>query len=156
MPHLGVDYAAPYGTPVSSSADGVVVFAGRKGPNGNMVEIRHNSVYTTYYLHLSGFARGIRRGRKVGQGQVIGYVGATGRATGPHLDYRIKRYGSFINPLTAEFPSGEPVNEQYIAEFIKKRDQMLAALPKPPSRIRIANSSRKDDTVKVSNNRTDG
>ena len=135
LPHYGVDYAAPYGTPVSAGADGTVAFAGRKGPNGNMVEIRHNSVYSTYYLHLSRFARGVRKGRKVEQGQVIGYVGSTGRSTGPHLDYRMKRYGSYVNPLRIESPSGEPVKKEYIDQFLQDRDQLLSRLPIDFSRI---------------------
>ena len=98
-PHLGIDYAAPHGTPVVASGDGKVVFAGRKGPNGNMVKMRHGSIYHTYYLHLARFARGVRAGARVEQGQVIGYVGSTGRSTGPHLDYRMQRHDRFVNPL---------------------------------------------------------
>src|SRR4030043_579927 len=89
-PHLGVDYAASAGMPVSTVGDGRVVFAGYKGQNGNIVSIRHFNGYRTYYGHLSKIAKGIRKGVKVKQGQIIGYVGATGLATGPHLDYRIK------------------------------------------------------------------
>ena len=89
QPHYGVDYAAPLGTPVISVGDGVVVESRRKGANGNIVQIKHNNTYTTAYLHLAGFARGIKKGAKVKQGQVIGYVGRTGRVTGVHLDYRI-------------------------------------------------------------------
>ncbi len=135
MPHYGVDYAAPSGSPISASADGKVVFAGRKGPNGRMVEIRHNSVYSTYYLHLSRFARGVKRGAKVEQGQVIGYVGSTGRSTGPHLDYRMTRHGSYVNPLRVTSPSGKPVKDEYMALFRERVDTLLTRLPIDSSRV---------------------
>ena len=98
-PHLGVDYGAPTGTPVIAVATGTVVSAGRSGGSGNMVRLRHTNGYETYYLHLSAFAPGIRQGARVMQGQTIGRVGATGLATGPHLDYRMRKNGSFVNPL---------------------------------------------------------
>ena len=99
MPHLGVDYAAPLGTPVRAAGDGVIVAASSKKGNGRFVQIRHtNREYETYYLHLSRFAKGVKVGRRVDQGDVIGYVGATGYATGPHLDFRVKRSGKFVNP----------------------------------------------------------
>jgi murein DD-endopeptidase MepM/ murein hydrolase activator NlpD len=116
-PHLGVDYAAPAGTPVSTVGDGTVVFAGRKGPNGNLVIVRHPNGYTTSYGHLARVARGIRRGAEVRQGDVIGTVGATGLATGPHLDYRIRRNGTFLNPLTVDLPKGEAVPTDRMADF---------------------------------------
>ncbi|UQZ87709.1 hypothetical protein C4J81_00135 [Deltaproteobacteria bacterium Smac51] len=96
--HQGVDYAAPTGTPVSSVADGVVVFAGWNGGYGRLVTIKHDEVYTTMYAHLSRFAKGLKKGSKVNQGDLIGYVGATGTATGPHLDFRMKRNNVFIDP----------------------------------------------------------
>jgi murein DD-endopeptidase MepM/ murein hydrolase activator NlpD len=98
-PHHGVDYGAPVGTPVMTTADGVVVEAGRKRGEGNYIRIRHTSRIDTYYLHLSRFAKAIKRGRKVNQGEVIGYVGATGLATGPHLDYRVSDHGTWLDPL---------------------------------------------------------
>lgn len=107
-PHTGVDYAAPTGTPVMSIGDGTVLSAGRgSGGAGNMVKVRHNSVYTTAYLHLSKFA--VKAGQRVSQGQVIGYVGMTGTATGPHLDFRVWKNGSPVNPLTLESPPSEPI-----------------------------------------------
>ena len=109
--HTGVDYAAPTGTPVRSIGDGTVLSAGwGKGGAGNMVKIRHNSVYTTAYLHLSKMA--VKAGQRVSQGQVIGYVGMTGTATGPHLDFRVWRNGSPINPLKLESPPSEPIREE--------------------------------------------
>jgi murein DD-endopeptidase MepM/ murein hydrolase activator NlpD len=116
-PHLGVDYAAPAGTPVSTVGDGTVTFAGRKGPNGNLVIVRHPNGYATTYGHLSRIAKGIRRGRAVRQGDVIGRVGATGRATGPHLDFRIRRNGRFLNPLSVNLPGGGAVPRDRMADF---------------------------------------
>ena len=110
-PHTGVDYAAPTGTPVHSIGDGTVLSAGwGKGGAGNMVKIRHNSVYTTAYLHLSRMA--VKAGQRVSQGQVIGYVGMTGTATGPHLDFRVWKNGSPVNPLKLESPPAEPLKKE--------------------------------------------
>lgn len=127
-PHYGVDYAAPYGTPVHATGDGTVIAATRNNANGNYVKIRHNRSFTTYYLHLSRFGRGIRKGTRVKQGQLIGYVGSTGLATGPHLDYRIKRNGSFVNPRTVKLPSKEPVPSKEIVRFDRYRDAAMARL----------------------------
>ncbi len=110
--HTGVDYAAPTGTPVVSIGDGTVISKGWGGGGGNTVKIRHNSVYTTAYLHLSKYAAYLKVGDRVSQGQVIGYVGATGTATGPHLDFRVWKNGTPINPLTMESPPSEPIAEE--------------------------------------------
>lgn len=118
-PHHGVDYAAPAGTPVVAIGDGKVIKASRgynKGA-GNMIKIKHNSVYTTAYIHLSGFATGIRSGVYVKQGDVIGYVGSTGLSTGPHLDFRFYKNGKAIDPLKVEAPPVEPVHEENMAAF---------------------------------------
>lgn len=112
-PHTGVDYAAPAGTPVVALGDGTVQSAGWAGGGGNTIKIRHNSVYTTGYLHLSRFAKGIKAGVRVHQGQVIGYVGSTGVSTGPHLDFRVWKNGSPINPLKLESPSAEPIKSEF-------------------------------------------
>ena len=117
-PHHGVDYAAAEGTPVHSLGDGVIIKRGyQRNGAGNYLKIRHNSVYVTQYAHLRAFARGIRTGVHVKQGQLIGYVGHTGLATGPHLDFRIFKYGTPINPLTVKSPSAKPVAPQYMAAF---------------------------------------
>lgn len=116
-PHTGVDYAAPAGTPVMSIGDGVVIAKGYKGGGGNTIKIRHNSVYTTAYLHLSKFASNIKEGTHVNQGQVIGYVGSTGSSTGPHLDFRVWKNGEPINPLKLESPPVEPIPDNLKAEF---------------------------------------
>lgn len=113
--HTAVDYAAPTGTPVMSIGDGTVIEKGYKGAGGNTVKIRHNSVYTTAYLHLSKYASGLKVGQRVRQGEVIGYVGMTGTATGPHLDFRVWKNGSPINPLNLESPSEEPIDPKYLA-----------------------------------------
>ena len=117
-PHHGVDYAAAIGTPVVTIADGTVIEKGwdKKG-GGNYLKIKHNGTYTTTYMHLNGFAKGINKGTKVKQGQLIGYVGSTGVSTGPHLDFRLCKNGKYINPLTFESPSAEPVKEENKAAF---------------------------------------
>lgn len=109
QPHTGVDYAAPKGTPVMTIGDGVVTSVKYEGAGGNTVRIRHNSVYSTAYLHLSKYAKGLKAGQRVRQGEVIGYVGSTGRSTGPHLDFRVWKNGSPINPLKMESPPAEPI-----------------------------------------------
>lgn len=110
--HTAVDYAAPTGTPVMSIGDGTVVSAGWSGGGGNTVKIRHNSVYQTAYLHLSRYAKGIKAGARVRQGDVIGYVGSTGVSTGPHLDFRVWKNGSPVNPLKLESPPSDPIKEE--------------------------------------------
>ena len=129
-PHHGVDYAAPKGTPVMSIGEGTVISKGWIGGGGNAVKIRHNSVYTTQYMHLSGYADGISVGARVRQGQVIGFVGATGLATGPHLDFRVYKGGSPVNPLTVESPPAKPVDEKYMPEYTLFKDSLLRDLQK--------------------------
>ena len=129
MPHLGVDYAAPIGTPVWAAGDGVVVEKGRKTGNGRYVRIRHtNREYETYYLHFSRFARGVDVGTRVRQGDVIGYVGISGYATGPHLDFRVKKSGRFVNPRTLKLPPAAPVPAQEQASYLALRSSYDAAL----------------------------
>ncbi len=115
--HFGIDYAAKTGTPIMSTGDGVVVKAGYDKNNGKYVKIRHNGVYTTQYLHMSRFAPGIKRARNVRQGEVIGYVGSTGLATGPHLCYRFWKNGRQVNPSKEDIPSVEPVGKEYLDRF---------------------------------------
>lgn len=117
-PHHGVDYAAATGTPVHTIGDGVVTKTGYQARGGgNYVKIKHNSVYSTTYMHLHGFGKGIRQGKYVKQGDVIGYVGATGLATGPHLDFRFYKNGSPVNPLKVEAPPVEPIHEENIEAY---------------------------------------
>ena len=118
--HHGVDYAAPSGTPVYSVGDGVVTAKAwdNKG-GGNYIKIKHNSTYTTEYMHLRGFAKGISVGTHVSQGQLIGYVGMTGTATGPHLDYRVFKNGTAIDPLRMDLPAVDPIKEEDMPQYIK-------------------------------------
>ena len=130
-PHWGVDYGAPTGTPVRVTAAGAVTLAGRNGGAGNMVEVRHVAGYRTAYLHLSRFAKGIRRGRRVAQGDIIGYVGSTGLSTGPHLDYRVKKDGRWIDPLSIHQTPSEPIPAAQMAAFQAQRDRLRRQLADP-------------------------
>lgn len=134
-PHYGVDYAAPTGSPVMATADGVVVDAGMRGPNGNMVTLRHAGGYMTRYLHLSRFSAAAKPGQRVEQRQVIGYVGSTGLSSGPHLDYRLYRYGKPLDPRSQIIPPGPPIPEEHLPAFRAWREGLERALddgPKPP------------------------
>jgi murein DD-endopeptidase MepM/ murein hydrolase activator NlpD len=128
-PHLGTDYAAPIGTPVQTIGDGRVIFAGRKGEDGNLIKIQHSNGYVTYYMHLSRIL--VRDGQHVAQGQRIGLVGMTGLATGPHLDFRIERGGQFMNFERLPLPPSEPVARSEMAEFTAVRDREMSLLPLP-------------------------
>jgi murein DD-endopeptidase MepM/ murein hydrolase activator NlpD len=127
-PHWGVDYAAPTGTPVWAVARGEVIFAGWQGGFGRLIKIRHQNGYISYYGHLSRYAAGLRAGQHVSQQQVIGYVGSSGLATGPHLDYRLQVNGRFIDPLKLSIPTGEPIPLEERERFEAQRDERLAEL----------------------------
>ena len=116
-PHLGVDYGAPTGTPVKAVGDGVVTLRGWVGGYGNQVKLRHDAGLESMYSHLSGFARGLKVGTRVRQGQVIAFVGSTGRSTGPHLDFRLQQHGKFIDPTKAINPRSEPVRKAAMKAF---------------------------------------
>ena len=111
-----------------SIGDGVVTSAKYEGAGGNTIRIRHNSVYSTAYLHLSRYASGLKAGKRVRQGEVIGYVGSTGRSTGPHLDFRVWKNGSPINPLKMESPPAEPVKTENRAAFLKQKAALEASV----------------------------
>ena len=129
--HHGVDYAAPVGTPVYSIGDGTVIAKSyQAGGAGNYLKVRHNSVYTTTYMHLSRFAKGIKVGSKVKQKEVIGYVGSTGLSTGPHLDFRVYENGKPINPLLIKSQPKKPISEANRAAFAIVRDSLITALGK--------------------------
>jgi murein DD-endopeptidase MepM/ murein hydrolase activator NlpD len=131
MPHLGVDYAAAKGTPVYSVAAGVVVERGYRGGGGNTITVRHAMGFTSKYLHLSRYARGLAVGTRVEQKEVIGFVGATGTATAPHLDFRLLHHGKPVNPLTQIFPPGPPVADEFREDFESKKgalEKELASL----------------------------
>lgn len=127
-PHTGVDFAAPKGTPIVAVADGVVTFKGWAGGGGNTLKIKHAGNMMTGYMHLSGYAKGIRQGSHVSQGQLIGYVGSTGASTGPHLDYRVWRNGKPIDPLKIPQEPSEPVSEKNRAAFEYVKGKVMAEL----------------------------
>jgi murein DD-endopeptidase MepM/ murein hydrolase activator NlpD len=127
-PHHGVDYSAPIGTPVHAIGDGVVIKAQYSGGAGNYVKIRHNSIYTTGYMHLSKYGKGIKTGKFVKQGDIIGYVGSTGLSTGPHLDFRVWKNGTNINPLKLDAPDVAPIKPENMEFFNKIRDIWVAKL----------------------------
>ena len=132
-PHTGVDYAADRGTPVYTIGDGIVKEKGydRKG-GGNYVKVKHNGTYTSVYMHLHGFAKGITTGKKVKQGDLIGYVGSTGLATGPHLDFRIYRNGKAMDPLKVESPPAKPIDTAYLDRFHHFKDSLLIEIGNIP------------------------
>jgi murein DD-endopeptidase MepM/ murein hydrolase activator NlpD len=149
-PHLGVDYGAPVGAPVQAVASGSVLAAGYSGGAGLMVHLRHSNGFESLYLHLSSLGKGIRRGARVQQGQLVGRVGASGTATGPHLDYRLKRNGAYLNPLTIhkKLPPGEPIPALMRAAFDAERERLVREM----STTLMANASPATgrDAVKAS------
>jgi murein DD-endopeptidase MepM/ murein hydrolase activator NlpD len=126
-PHLGIDYAAPSGTPVQTIGDGRVIFAGPKGGAGNLIEIQHTNGYTTYYMHLSRVL--VHSGQRVEQGERIGLVGMTGLATGPHLDFRIQRGKDFLNFERLPLPPSDPISKRDWNDFVAMRDVAMAQMP---------------------------
>lgn len=151
-PHHGVDYAAPAGTPVYSVGDGVVTVKGwdSKG-GGNYLKIKHNATYTTEYMHLRGFASGISQGTHVKQGQLIGYVGATGMATGPHLDYRVFKDGTAINPLSMDLPAVDPIAPEDMPAYLRDIAPYLSLIGVTVSDSLLSDTTRTipADTVAV-------
>lgn len=127
-PHFGTDYAAPKGTPILAVADGTVEAAEYGGGNGNFVKIKHDFKYASQYLHMSGFAKGIRRGSRVSQGQVIGYVGMTGLATGPHVCFRFWKNGVQVNHLKENLPRPQPMDKKDLQQYFPIRDGILAQM----------------------------
>ncbi|MCM8766857.1 MAG: M23 family metallopeptidase [Candidatus Omnitrophica bacterium] len=127
-PHHGIDYSAPIGTPVSSIGNGTIIFVGYLGGYGKCVKIKHSNGYISYYGHLSKFATGIKSGKKVKKGDVIGYVGMTGIATGPHLDFRIQKNGKFINFLNLKFVPEKNIPEKFKEEFENLKNTYLNLL----------------------------
>jgi murein DD-endopeptidase MepM/ murein hydrolase activator NlpD len=138
IPHLGTDYAAAYGTPIRATADGVVIARSYTKNNGNYIKLKHDKTYQTQYLHMQRFAKGVRPGVKVKQGQTIGYVGSTGLATGPHVCYRFWKNGKQIDPLRENFPPADPMPAEALPEFYETRDRLktrLDAIEMPPSTL---------------------
>jgi murein DD-endopeptidase MepM/ murein hydrolase activator NlpD len=138
MPHRGIDYAAPTGTPILAAGDGRVVTASRTQPNGNYVVIQHGEEFTTKYLHLSKFGRGIKSGKRVNQGQTIGYVGSTGWASGPHLHYEFLVNGVHQNPRTVQLPDAQPIPVQERARFVQSAEPLLALLDDFKQQVQLA------------------
>ena len=122
--HAGVDFAAPTGTPIFAAGNGTIIKIGRNGGYGKYIRIRHNGTYQTAYAHLSKYSRGMRNGKRVIQGQVIGYVGSTGVSTGPHLHYEVLRNGKKINPRSVKIPSGENLKGTELNNFINLRKKI--------------------------------
>lgn len=162
-PHWGVDYAAPTGTPVSALGDGVVTVAGRRGGYGNYIEVRHSSTYTTCYGHLSKYAKGVKKGTRVEQGEVIGYVGSTGLSTGPHLDFRVKKNGKFVDPLKLDAPAGRTIAKAGRDRFERYRDLVWelsadlaaagAAPTEPAAWARVGAEGKAEDVMAGSSGR---
>jgi len=151
VPHHGIDFAAAPGTPVTATADGRVVSAGWDGPLGQAVRLRHGSEYITIYGHLRGFARGISAGVDIKQGQVIGYVGSTGRATGPHLHYTVLQNGRAINPMKMNNPTVEPLEDRllpWLAESRRRYQPVLEAIHAEPQ-IDMASAQPTDDPNEI-------
>ena len=136
--HRGVDFAAPTGTPIYAAGDGVLVMAGRNGSYGNYIEIRHNSEFNTAYAHLSRLAKGVERGSRVRQGQVIGYVGSTGRSTGPHLHYEVKQNGKQINPMSIKPQTAVRLAGAELERFRRQIETIEASRPTSTGRTTLA------------------
>jgi murein DD-endopeptidase MepM/ murein hydrolase activator NlpD len=131
--HPAIDYAAPRGTPIKSVGDGVIIKKGYTRGNGNYVKIRHNGSYETIYLHMKGFAKNIAKGKRVAQGQRIGYVGSTGLATGPHLCFRMYKNGAPVNPQRVKAPSVKPIAKESMVAFKAQSKALLAQLIDQPN-----------------------
>lgn len=146
--HKGVDYAASTGTPIKATGDGTVIHAGKKGGYGRTVILKHGGKYSTLYAHLHRYAKGVRTGSRVKQGQVIGYVGKSGLATGPHLHYEFRINGVHRNPLTVKLPKVESINKKHLAEFKLKTNPMLVELDKITGKSAIAIQER-DNPIRL-------
>lgn len=150
IPHLGTDYAAPYGTPIRATSDGVINKVGYTRSNGKYVKIKHDKTYQTQYLHMQKFAKGMRSGVKVKQGQTIGYVGSTGLATGPHVCYRFWKNGKQVDPLRENFPPADPMPADELPSFYEQRDaikSLLDDIETPPATLLATTAKPADDEV---------
>ena len=128
--HKGLDFAAPKGTPVFAAGNGTIEYAGRNGSYGKYIRIRHNGSYKTAYAHLNGYNKGIGKGVRVKQGEIIGYVGSTGRSTGPHLHYEVIFNGEKINPMKMKLPSGKTLKNEELDNFVKLSSQIYSEILK--------------------------
>jgi murein DD-endopeptidase MepM/ murein hydrolase activator NlpD len=143
--HTGVDFGARSGTPIMAAGNGLVEVAGRNGGYGNYIRIRHNSEYKTAYAHMKKFAKGVRKGSRVKQGQVIGYVGTTGRSTGPHLHYEVHKGGRQINPLSVKLPAGRKLGGKMLAEFKKHSAEITQEVANLPLEKQLASLNKTTD-----------
>lgn len=151
-PHHGIDYAAPRGTPVRSVGDGVVIKANYSGGAGKYVKVRHNGTYTTGYMHLSKYGDDIHVGKRVKQGDVIGFVGSTGLSTGPHLDYRVWKNGKAVDALKIEMPPSEPISEEHRESYqvhMQELMEQLHEIPYPERQFILANAKTSVKVVNV-------
>ncbi|MHA6495476.1 peptidoglycan DD-metalloendopeptidase family protein [Pseudomonas borbori] len=137
--HKGVDYAAPHGTPIKAAGDGKVALAGRKGGYGNTVVLQHGSRYRTLYAHMQGFAKGVRTGSHVKQGQIIGYIGTTGLSTGPHLHYEFQVNGTHVDPLSQKLPMADPIAHSEKARFLQLSKPLMARMDQEKSTLLALN-----------------
>ena len=138
--HTGTDFAAPTGTPIFAAGDGVIAFKGRKGGYGNYIKIRHNDTYHTAYAHMSRYAKGMGNGTRVKQGQIIGYVGSTGRSTGPHLHYEVHKFGKKVNPMGEKFKTGRTLKGTELASFKSKISDVHTQLASMPVEKKVASA----------------
>lgn len=136
--HRGADFGAPRGTPIMAAGKGVIEYAGRNGAYGKYVRIRHNSDFKTAYAHMKGFAKGIHKGKRVRQGQIIGYVGSTGRSTGPHLHYEVLKHGRQINPHSVKLPAGRKLGGKMLSAFQKHMKSVNTDIANAPLKTQLA------------------
>ena len=144
--HKGVDFAAPTGTPIYAAGDGTIDFKGRKGGYGNYIRIRHNSQLKTAYAHMHRFAKGMGAGKRVKQGQVIGYVGTTGRSTGPHLHYEVIKNGIQVNPNRVDLPTGEKLKGQNMTAFKARMKELNKQYKEVAESTKIVQNQSKQKT----------
>ncbi len=154
--HKGVDYAASTGTPIKATSDGTVALAGKKGGYGRTIVLKHGGKYSTLYAHLHKYARGVRTGKRVKQGQVIGYVGKSGLATGPHLHYEFRVNGVHRNPLTVKLPKVESINKKDLPVFLQTINPMIAELNKLTGKRALASQQTKESSKQLSALMEDG
>ncbi|GJM04996.1 MAG: hypothetical protein DHS20C09_09870 [marine bacterium B5-7] len=154
--HKGVDYAASTGTPIKATGDGTVALAGKKGGYGRTIVLKHGGKYSTLYAHLHKYARGVRTGKRVKQGQVIGYVGKSGLATGPHLHYEFRVNGIHRNPLTVKLPKVESINKKSLPAFLQTINPMIAELDRLTGKRALASQQTKETSKQLSALMEDG
>jgi murein DD-endopeptidase MepM/ murein hydrolase activator NlpD len=141
--HRGLDFAAPRGTPIMAAGDGIVEYAGRRGTYGHYIRIRHPNMYQTVYAHLRSYAKGMKRGVRVKQGETIGYVGSTGRSTGPHLHFEVRHGGSPVNPATVKTPPGRELEGKELKRFLATKSRLETLYASLTEDKKLADAGRK-------------